>query len=404
VADEIRSIDSKRDEVVVPLRRSRSREPESAALDALVVGGGVIGLACAWRAARRGVRIRVLERDRPGAGASGVAAGMLAPAAEANWGEEALLRLAVASAQSWPDFASELAADSGMEAGYTPLGALHVALDRDEADELQRRFELMKSMDLDVKWLRARECRELEPGVAPACTAGVHAPRESAVDPRFLLPALAAALEGAGGQLFLDREVIEAVMEGGRLAGVITADGEEHRADRVVLAAGAWAGATAWLPPEARPPVRPVKGQILTLRGSAEQRLCERIVNSERVYVVPRADGQVTAGGVHELLREAYRALPDVAELELLETAAGLRPGTPDNAPLVGPGALDGLVLATGHYRNGMLLAPLTAEAIAAFLSGDPPPPEVQVAHPGRFAGERGAGLAAAPTLEKAPK
>jgi glycine oxidase len=162
-----------------------------------------------------------------------------------------------------------------------------------------------------------------------------------------------------------------------------------------------------------------VKGQILTLRGSAERRVCERIVASERVYVVPRADGQVvvgatveergfdiqvTAGGVHELLREAYRALPDVAELELLETAAGLRPGTPDNAPLVGPGALDGLVLATGHYRNGMLLAPLTADAIAAFLSGDPLPPEIQVAHPGRFAGERGAGLAAAPAIEEASK
>ncbi len=419
MADEIQRIDSKRDEVVVPLRRSRSREPASDALDALVVGAGVIGLACAWRAARRGVRVRVLERDRPGAGASGVAAGMLAPAGEANWGEEALVRLAATSAHSWPDFAADLAADSELEAGYTPLGALHVALDRDEADELQRRFELMESMELDVKWLQARECRELEPGVAPACSAGVHAPREAAVDPRFLLPALAAALERAGGQLFQEAEVIDALMEDGRLAGVVTADGQEHRADHVVLAAGAWAGATAWLPPSARPPVRPVKGQILTLRGSAEQRVCERIVASERVYVVPRADGQVivgatveergfdiqvTAGGVHELLREAYRALPDVAELELLETAAGLRPGTPDNAPLVGPGAVDGLVLATGHYRNGMLLAPLTADAIAAFLSGDPLPPEIQVAHPGRFAGERGAGLAAAPAIEEAPK
>ena len=361
----------------------------------------------------------MLERDRPGAGASGVAAGMLAPAGEANWGEEALVRLAATSAHSWPDFAADLAADSELEAGYTPLGALHVALDRDDADELQRRFELMESMELDVKWLQARECRELEPGVAPACSAGVHAPREAAVDPRFLLPALAAALERAGGQLFQEAEVIDALMEDGRLAGVVTADGQEHRADHVVLAAGAWAGATAWLPPSARPPVRPVKGQILTLRGSAEQRICERIVASERVYVVPRADGQVivgatveergfdiqvTAGGVHELLREAYRALPDVAELELLETAAGLRPGTPDNAPLVGPGAVDGLVLATGHYRNGMLLAPLTADAIAAFLSGDPLPPEIQVAHPGRFAGERGAGLAAAPAIEEAPK
>ena len=169
----------------------------------------------------------------------------------------------------------------------------------------------------------------------------------------------------------------------------------------------------------ARPPVRPVKGQILTLRGNPDQPVCRRIVASERVYLVPRPDGrlivgatveehgfdiQVTAGGVHELLREAYRALPDVAELELVEMVAGLRPGTPDNAPLVGPGALDGLVLATGHYRNGILLTPISAEAVAALLAQDPLPPEAEVAHPGRFAGETAPGLVAAPALDEAQR
>jgi glycine oxidase len=303
-----------------------------------------------------------------------------------------------------------------VEVGYDPCGALHVALDRDEADELRRRFELMDSLDLGVEWLRQKACRELEPGLSVSCAAGVHAPSEAAVDPRRLLPALIVALERTGGQLFVEAEVIDALFDKDRLAGVITADGREHRADHVVLATGAWSGAATWLPPRARPPVRPVKGQILTLGGGADQPVCRRIVATERVYLVPRPDGrlivgatveergfdiQVTAGGVHELLREAYRALPEVAELELLETLAGVRPGTPDNAPLIGPGTLDGLVLATGHYRNGILMTPIT---VVALLAGDPTPPEAEAAHPGRFAGESAPGLAAAPGVEEIPR
>jgi glycine oxidase len=377
----------------------------------VIVGGGTIGLACAWRAARRGLRVRVLERDEPGAGATHVAAGMLAPVGEANWGEDAIVRMSTASAAQWPRFAEELRLDSGMESGYEPRGALHVALDRDEAEELRRRFDLMSSLDLGVEWLRPSECRELEPGLSPSCTAGVHLSGEAAVDPRLLVPALAAAVQEAGGQVLAPTEVVDSIFEEQRLAGVVTSEGREHRADRVVLATGAWAGAGSWLPPSARPPVRPVKGQLLVLRGGPEQVVAERIVTTERVYLVPRADGrlivgatveergfdlQVTAGGVHELLREAYRALPDVAELELAETLAGLRPGTPDNAPLIGPGSLDGLILATGHYRNGILLTPVTAEAVAATLAGDPVPPEAQLAHPGRFAEGSAPGLAAA--------
>jgi glycine oxidase len=308
-------------------------------------------------------------------------------------------------------FAEELRRDSGLEPGYEPRGALHVALDRDEAEELRRRFDLMSSLELGVEWLRPRECRALEPGLSVSCTAGVHLPGEAAADPRLLVPALSSAVEAAGGQVLAPTEVVDSIFEDERLAGVVTADGREHRADRVVLATGAWAGAGSWLPPSARPPVRPVKGQLLVLRGSPEQVVSERIVTTERVYLVPRGDGrlivgatveergfdlQVTAGGVHELLREAYRTLPDVAELELVEMLAGLRPGTPDNAPLIGPGALDGLVLATGHHRNGILLTPVTAEAVASLLAGDPVPPETQAAHPGRFAKRSAPGLAAA--------
>jgi glycine oxidase len=407
-----------RGDVVVPLRRPGPREGSGDKLDAVIVGGGTIGLACAWRAARRGLRVRVLERDAPGAGATHVAAGMLAPVGEANWGEDALVRIALASARAWPGFAAELERDSELPSGYEPRGALHVALDRDESEELHRRFELMASLDLGVEWLRTRGCRELEPGLTPACVAGVHLPGEAAVDPRLLVPALVAALDRTGGELFVEAEVVDTLFEDRRVAGVVTSDGREHRADHVVLAAGAWSGAAPWLPPSARPPVRPVKGQLLVLRGGPEQSVCSRIVTTERVYLVPRPDGrlivgatveergfdlQVTAGGVHEMLREAYRALPDVAELELVEALAGLRPGTPDNAPLVGPGALDGLLLATGHYRNGILLTPGTAEMIADFVAGEPPPLEGDVANPGRFGTESAPGLAAAPAIEEAP-
>jgi len=181
---------------------------------------------------------------------------------------------------------------------------------------------------------------------------------------------------------------------------VRTTDGRELHADQVVLAGGAWSGRASWLPTDAIPPVRPVKGQVLYLRGPADDAVCERIVATERVYVVPRGDGRVavgatveergfeltvTAGGVHELLREAYRVLPEIAELELTEAVAGLRPGTPDNAPLIGRGALEGLVVATGHYRNGILLAPITAEAVAALLAGEEPPAPVAAMTPERF-------------------
>ena len=353
-------------------------------LDTVIVGAGVIGLACAWRAAQRGLEVVVVERERPGAGASNVAAGMLAPVGEATWGEEATLELALASHRLWPEFATELATASGADPGYLTPGSLHVALDPDEAAELRRRFELMRELKLEARWLAPSECRELEPGLASTIAGGVSAPHEAATDPRLVIPALAAAFEAAGGRIEI-AAATDAILEGDRLAGIRTEDGRELRARSVVLAAGSWSAAD-WLPAEARPAVRPVKGQILTLAGPAHEPVCEHLVVTERVYIVPRGDGRlvvgatveergfdtrVTAGGVHELLREAYRALPEIAELELVEAIAGLRPATPANVPLIGPGAIDGLVLATGHYRNGILLAPLTAERIAAVLVGD---------------------------------
>jgi glycine oxidase len=353
----------------------------SRSYDVAIVGGGIIGLSCAWRAARRGARVAVVDRTQPPDGATRVAAGMLAPVGELAFGEPELLKLTLAAAALYPDFVAELEEASGLSAGYRRVGALHVALDRDEAAEMRRVHELQRSLGLGAEWLPPRRCRELEPGLTPSFNGGVHAPEEASVDPRALIEALLAALGAENGaDLFLGVAVEAALRDGERVAGVRTAAGAELRAGATVLAAGAWSGQAEWLPEAARPPVRPVKGQILELRSRDGAPPCTRIVSSERVYLVPRPDSRlivgatveeqgfdtaVTAGGVHELLREAYRLLPEVAEMELVEATAGLRPGTPDNLPLVGASPVEGLLWATGHYRNGILLAPLAANMLA---------------------------------------
>jgi glycine oxidase len=368
--------------------------------DAVFVGGGVIGLACAWRAAQRGAGVCVLERERPAAGATGVAAGMLAPVGEASWGEEKLLTLNRESLRRWPEFAAQLGSEAAMDVKFAPRGALHLALDRDEAEELRRRYELHRRLGLDSDWLSGRECRDLEPGLATAVRGGAHVPGEASVDPRRLAAALLAALDSRGVPVHSGAEVVSAARKRGSWR-VGTLDGREFVADTLVLTAGCWSGKVEWLPLAAWPPIRPVKGEILTLGGPADEPACERIVAGERVYLVPRADGRLivgatveergfdttlTAGGVHELLREGYRLLPEIAELELLEATAGLRPGTPDNAPLIGPGLVEGLMVATGHFRNGVLQAPVTADSIAALLAGEPVPVDLAPFSAERFA------------------
>jgi glycine oxidase len=317
---------------------------------------------------------------------------MLAPVTETDFGEERSLRLNLAGRERWPAFAAELEERSGLPTGYRESGALVVAADRDDAEALRRLHELQLSLSLDAEWLTPSACRRLEPGLSPRIAGGIFAPQDAHADPEATVRALAAVVE----EIALGAVVEGIEHDGERVTGVRTAAGS-IRCDQVVVAAGAWSPALA--PAGAGPPVRPVKGQILSLRSGAAQPLCERIVATDWVYVVPRVDGRVvvgatveergvdltvTAGGVHELLREAYRVLPDIAELELTAAVAGLRPGTPDNAPLIGHGALEGLVLATGHYRNGILLAPITADAVAALLAGETPPAVAE-----RFAVER---------------
>ena len=385
----------------VPAETSARGSRDADRADVAVVGGGVVGLACAWRLARSGAEVAVVDAGAGRPAASRVAAGMIAPSGEASWGEEDLLRAALESARGWPEWAAELSAEAGVEVPYRRCGSLHVALDRDEAAELRRRAELHVRLGLPTRALMPSAARALEPGLATTVAAAIEAPEEAEVDPRRLLDALAAAADAAGVRRLAG--VAERIETG---AGRVELEGGAAiEAPAVLVATGAWGG-QGLLADRLRPPVRPVKGEILRLRAGAGAMPCERIVVGERFYVVPREDGEVvvgatvselgfdlrvTAGGVHELLREAYRALPELAELELVESAAGLRPGTPDNAPIVGELA-PGLLFAGGLYRNGILLAPLVAATVAALASGSPPPAEAGPLRPGRFAARAGAG------------
>jgi glycine oxidase len=392
------------------------------AYDLVVVGAGVIGLSCAWRCAQAGMSVLVVERDEPGAGASGVAAGMLAPVTEASFGEERLLALNLEARRQWPGFAAELEEATALPTGYGDSGALVVAADRDDAEELRRLHRFQVELGLDAEWLGPREARRREPGLSPRIGGAIHAPQDGQVDPGAVVRALVVALRAAGGELRAGTEVVGIDVEGGRVAGVevvsTAADGGEAddiagagdddrevvRAATVLIAAGAWSAEGGLATEASAPPVRPVKGQLLELRVRRGHRPPARhIVRSPRCYLVTRADGRVvlgatqeeqgfdtavTADGVYRLLEAAWEVLPDVGELELTRARAGLRPGTPDNSPTVGAGDLDGLVWATGHHRNGVMLAPFTARAIAGLLTGGELPRAFAPFDPGRFFGE----------------
>jgi glycine oxidase len=355
----------------------------TATSDVAVIGGGVIGLAVAWRAAERGHRVCVLERDALGAGASHVAAGMLAPVTEADPGELALLELGLRSARLWPRFAAQLTAAAGADPGLRRCGALVVARDRDEAEALDRELALRRELGLDAQRLLPSAARRLEPALAPTIRLALDVPGDHAADPRALVLALAEAARRAGVTLRTGARVERVEQRGGHVTGLRLAGGEVVHAGRVVAAAGAWTGAVDGLP---RLPLRPVKGQILRLRDPAGAGLLDRIVRFEGGYLVPRGDGRyvlgatmeergfdttVTAGGLYELLRDAGELVPGSRELVVEEMSAGLRPATPDNAPLLGPSdELAGLHWATGHHRNGILLAPVSADIVVDGLEG----------------------------------
>ena len=348
----------------------------------------------------------LLERDALGSGASYVAAGMLAPVAELEFGQAAkdLLGLGLASAAMWPSFAAELEQAAGLEVGLRQSGTMMVARDADEARELERQIELRDSLGLTARRLRPSQVRQLEPALAPTIRLGLECPRNHSVEPRQLSAALAAACRHSGVQLLEGAAVARLELDQAkrRVLGVVRADGQRLLAGQTVLAAGAWTGLITGLPEGLKSPVRPVKGQIVRLRDRSGPGMLERVVRFQGGYVVPRADGRYvlgatveeqgfderpTAGAIHQLLNEAHELLPAISELEIEELSVGLRPGTPDNAPLIGPASLEGLIWASGHHRNGILLAPLTGQLVGAVLAHGQSAAQIPSAcDPSRFA------------------
>jgi len=343
-----------------------------------IAGGGVIGLSIAWRAAQRGFEVTVAD-PAPGSGASHAAAGMLTPVSEAAYTEKELFALGAASLQRYPDFAAELTAASGRPTGFQVTGTLQVGFDRDDLAVIDELRELQDSLGVPGQRLTGRECRRLEPMLDPSVAGGLLVAADGSVDPRKLTDALLVAAERAGVRIV--RQPVTRIE--GRRARL--ADGTVAEADQVVLAAGWSSAQIEGLPAAAVPPVRPVKGQIVRLQAPPGflGRSVRGVVRGSDVYLVPRPDGElvvgatqeelgddtrVTAGGLWELLRDARALVPGITELEFTEAVARLRPGTPDNGPVLGPCAADGLVLATGHFRNGVLLTPVTADAIAGYL------------------------------------
>ncbi|MEV4638262.1 glycine oxidase ThiO [Actinoplanes sp. NPDC049548] len=337
-----------------------------------VVGGGIIGLAVAWRLRQRGVPVTVYDGGTDDA-AWYAAAGMLAPAGETSFGQEALTALMVESASRWPAFAAELQQETGLDVGLDARGTLAVALTGDDLAEARRLWAYREEHDLKVRRLLPSAVRDLEPALSPRLRGGAYIPDDLQVDPRRVVAALRAALG-------------EAVVPG-RLT--------ELPPGPVVVAAGTGTAALTGLP------VRPVKGLVLRLRG--EPGILRHVIvgyaDGRHVYLVPRADGEVvvgatqeeradfavSAGAVLDLLRAATDLVPELAELELAETVVRHRPSTPDNAPLLGR-LRDDVVVAAGHHRNGVLLAPVTADLIAGLVVTGRPDPSLAAFAPGRFA------------------
>jgi glycine oxidase len=345
----------------------------------VVVGAGVVGLGLGWRLAQRGAEVSLFDRSTAGSGASSAAAGMLATCAEAEPGEEALVRLGRLSQSLWPDFSAELEQASGMAVDLRREGTLVVALTVDDQARISHRLAFQKSLGLPVEWMSAAEVRRREPHLAPGFAGALFSPEDHQVDNRKLTVALHRAAVGAGARVHERRGVRQIIVDQDRVVGVELDEGSHVGADVVVLAAGAWSRAIAGLPAATRPPVRPVKGQSLALKMAADAPLLTHVVWGPNVYLVPRRDGRLivgatveekgfdatlTAGGVLALIEAAWRLVPAIEDLPLLETWVGHRPGSRDDAPILGRGPLEGLIYATGHHRNGILLTPVTADLV----------------------------------------
>lgn len=353
---------------------------EGVASDVIVVGGGLIGSAVAGELARRGVKVTVVEEREPGFGASGAAAGMLSPLPESS-GPGAFLSLAESSLALYDEFVERLREASGIEIEYRRNGKLEVAFDDEAEASLRQAYEWRRASGHESVWLTGAEARSLEPALGPQVQAGLFNTNDYQVENRQLTRAAWIAAARGGVRFRTGERVAGVEVADGRVTGVTLAGGGRLAAGCVVVAAGCWSGQLRGLP---RPlPLTPIRGQIVILESCPP--ILSRMVSGSRCYLVPRADGRIligstaeaagfavhaTGGGVHRLLAAALTVAPALADAPLVELRAGLRPGTPDGLPILGPDPqVAGLFYSTGHYRNGILLAPITALLLAEAIT-----------------------------------
>ena len=365
----------------------------------LIIGGGVVGLGIGWKLAQQGEPVTILERGEAGGEASWAAAGMLSPATEAHYQEDANLQFGRESMRLYPDFVAELEECSGLRVDYRGEGTLAVAMEADDATVLRELFSFQLEKKLPVKWLSGNELREIEPCLSPYVSAGVLCPMDHQVDNRKLVQALKAAFAKAGGTLHENTEVTQVNCESGAHRGV-QAGGKEWRSERLLVAAGSWSSLLPGLPEAARPPVRPVKGQILALKSPSPDFLTH-VIRAPEAYFAPKSDGRIvvgatveemgfdrtlTAGGIYSLLKGAWETIPGIFELPLQEMVVGFRPGSRDNAPLLGESHIPGIFLATGHFRAGILFTPATAVYMSRLMLEGKVPEPLLPFDPRRFA------------------
>jgi len=368
-----------------------NRDHQSPARQVAIIGGGVIGLSIGWRLAAAGATVTIHERTQAGRAASWAAAGMLAAGSEVEPGETGLLALTLRSQSMWSAFASELGRVSGIDVGLRTEGTLAVALTADDLARLRQTHALQQRVGVASRWLNRDEVLDREPHLNPRLNGGLLVAGDHQVDNRLLVDALKQAFLASGGHLREGTGDV-AVQTSRRRAFGVVSDGIAYAADRVIVAAGAWSSLIQGVSADALPPVRPVKGQMLALEMDAAAPLLNHVLWAPKAYLVPRRDGRLiigatteergfdpalTAGAMLSLLEAAWRVLPGIEELPVVETWVGFRPGSRDDAPILGVCDVENLILATGHHRNGILLAPVTAEAIASLVLTGTTGPEI---------------------------
>jgi glycine oxidase len=370
----------------------------------IIVGGGVIGLSIAWRLAREsaGHRILLLDANRAGEGTSRVSAGMIAPIAEAGFEDPHFIQFARLSRERYRSFVSEISSDADTPVVLGEEGSIIVAIHRDDVDAMRRVYEHRRQADLPVEWLTGSQAREMEPTLTPRVSAAMWIAYDGQVNPRVLLPALVRACVHRGVEVRDNASVSRIVIEGDVAAGV-EVRGEVLRADTIVLCAGAWSGTIEGMPEDVIPQVRPIRGQILRLKRTADF-ATRRVVRGPRAYLLPKDDGTVvvgatqeeagfdatpTAGGIKTILENAWEMVPSIYDLPIECIEVGLRPGTRDHLPLIGATRIGGLIMATGHFRHGILFAPTTADAVCAGILTGEFGDDVARFAPHRFAGTR---------------